>query len=83
MSGQAFHPAFGGRSINLGNGMYEELKTVPSNICNGLFSAGEDGFGTRGMASICKLLRRYQAFKRKLSKLRHRSCSPNDEYTGR
>ena len=39
--------------------MYEELKTVSSNIYNGLFAAGEDGFGTREMTSIWKLLRRY------------------------
>nr|VDD00199.1 unnamed protein product [Brassica oleracea] len=36
----SFTPLFGGRDIDLGNGMYEEFKTVSGNVCNGLFSIG-------------------------------------------
>ena len=55
----SFTPAFGGGSTHMGNGMYEEFKTVSGHICNGLFATGEDGFGTRRMTSICKLSGRY------------------------
>ena len=51
----SFTSTFGGGGINLGNGMYEEFKTVSGYVCNGLFSIGEDGFGTKRMASIWKL----------------------------
>ena len=75
-----FH--FGGRDINLGNEMYEEFKTVLDNVCNGLFSVSEDGFGTRRMTSIWKLFGRHQAFKRMFSQIRYRSCTPDGEPTG-
>ena len=55
----SFTFTFGGGDINLGNGMYEELKTVSSYFYNGLFSIVEDGFGTRRIASIWKLLGRH------------------------
>ena len=48
----SFTFSFGGGGINLGNGMYEEFKTVSGYFCDGLFSIGEDGFGNRRMASI-------------------------------
>ena len=51
--------SFGDRYFNLGNGMYEKLKAVLSYVCDGLFSIGEDGFRTIGMASIWKLPVRY------------------------
>ena len=41
----SFTSSFGSGGFNLGNGMYEEFKTVSSYVCNGLFSIGEDGFG--------------------------------------
>ena len=43
----SFTTPFGGRGVDLGNRMYEEFKTVSGNVCNGFFSIGEDGFGTR------------------------------------
>uniref|UniRef100_A0A0D3D211 Uncharacterized protein n=1 Tax=Brassica oleracea var. oleracea TaxID=109376 RepID=A0A0D3D211_BRAOL len=45
-------PSFGGGKLNMANGMHEEFKTVSRDICNGLFSIGENGFGTRRMTSI-------------------------------
>ena len=74
--------SLGGRGVDLGNGMYEELTTVSGYVCNGLFSIGEDGFGTRRMASIWKLSGRYQPFTKKFPQLRHRSCISNGEPTG-
>ena len=71
----------GGGGINLGNGKYEEFKTVLGYVCNRLFSIGEDGFGTRRMASIWKLPGRHKAFKKKFPQLRHRSCTPDGEPT--
>ena len=50
---------FGDGGIDMGNGMYEEFKTGSCYVCNGLFSVGEDGFGTRGMASIWNLSGRH------------------------
>ena len=37
-------PSFGDRGAHLGNGMYEEFKTVYCYFCDGLFLVGEDGF---------------------------------------
>ena len=51
-------PSFGGGGFNLGNEMYEEFKTVSGYVCNRLFSIGEDGFGTRRMTSILKVIRK-------------------------
>ena len=48
----SFTASFGDGGINLGNGMHEKFNTVSGYVCNGLFSIGEDGFGTRGMTSI-------------------------------
>uniref|UniRef100_A0A0D3DKC5 Uncharacterized protein n=1 Tax=Brassica oleracea var. oleracea TaxID=109376 RepID=A0A0D3DKC5_BRAOL len=48
----SFTSSFGGGGLDLGNGMCEEFKTVSGYVCHGLFSIGEDGFGTRRMASI-------------------------------
>ena len=78
----SFTPPFGGRGFDLGNGMYEEFKTVTGNVCDGLFSIGEDGFGTRRMASIRKLFGRYQTSQKKFPQLRHRSCSSDGEPSG-
>ena len=57
---------FGGECIDMGNGMYEEFMIISGYVCNGLFSVGEDGFGTRGMAFIWNLSGRHQAFEKKL-----------------
>ena len=78
----SFTPSFGGRGIDLGNGMYEEFKTVSGNVCNGLFSIREDGFRTRRMASIWKLSGRHQASQRKFLQLRHRPCTSDGEPSG-
>ena len=53
-------PSFGDRGAHLGNGMYEEFKTVYCYFCDGLFLVGEDGFWTWRMVRICKLSGRYQ-----------------------
>ena len=55
----SFTSSFGGGFFDLGNGMYEEFKTVSGYVCNGLFSIGEDGFGTWRMNRIWKLSGRY------------------------
>ena len=36
----------------MGNEMYEEFKTVLGDVCNRLFSSGEDRFRIRGLGSI-------------------------------
>nr|VDD52036.1 unnamed protein product [Brassica oleracea] len=46
--------------------MHEEFTSISGYICNGLFSIGEDGFGTRRMASFCKLFGRHQDPEREL-----------------
>ena len=58
-SGLSISSTCGDRSTNLGNGMYEKITSISGYVCNGLFSIGEDGFGTRRMASICELFGRY------------------------
>ena len=50
--GKSLTPSCGDGGFDLGNGMHEEFKTVSGNVCNRLFSTGEDGFGTRGITSI-------------------------------
>ena len=74
--------SFGGGSLNLDNGMYEEFKTVSCDVCNGLFSIGEDGFGTRRVASFCKLFGRYQESERELHTIRDYTCTKNAKYKG-
>ena len=78
----SFTSSLGGGGFDLGNGMYEELMTVSGYVCNGLFSIGEDGFGTRRMASFRKLSGRYQASSEKLPQLRYCSCTSDGESTG-
>ncbi|KAL0655244.1 hypothetical protein Bca4012_075828 [Brassica carinata] len=58
--GKFFPFSYGGGTAILGNGVYKELTSVQGYVCNGLFSIGEDGFGTRRMTSFCKLFGRYQ-----------------------
>lgn len=43
----------------LGNEIYEGSTVIFGNICNRLFSAGDDDFETRGMISFYKLSIRY------------------------
>lgn len=43
----------------LGNEIHEESTVIFGNICNRLFSAGDDGFETREMRSFYKLSIRY------------------------
>ena len=40
----SFTSSFGGVGFDLGNGIYEEFKTVSGYVCHGLFSIGEYGF---------------------------------------
>ena len=60
MLGLAYHYYMQRCKPSMGTGMYEELTLVSGHICNGLFSIGEDGVGTRRMTSFCKLFGRYQ-----------------------
>ena len=64
------------------NGMYEELTTVSDYVCNGLFSIDEDGFGTRRMASLCKVFRRYQDFERKFFQIKDHLCTKDVKLKG-
>ena len=66
----------------MGNGMYEELTSISGYICNGLFSIGEDGFGTKRMTSFCKLFKRYKDPERKLLQLNDHSCTTNTKFKG-
>ena len=51
-------------------GMYEKFTIISGYVCNRLFSIGEDGFGTRRMASFCKLFGRYQESEREFHTIR-------------
>ena len=66
----------------MGNEVYEESATASSYVCNGLFSIGEDGFGTRRMASVWVFSREHQNFKRLLPQFIARSCTSNEEFNG-
>ena len=57
----------------MGNGMYVESQRVIGYICNRLFLVGEDGFGIRGVASLCKLFGRHNNFEKKFLQLRDHS----------
>ena len=41
-----------GGGTNMGNGVYEEFTSVLGDVCNRLFSIGEDGFGTKRMTIV-------------------------------
>ena len=66
----------------MGYGMYEESMSIPGYVCNGLFSIGEDGFGTRRVASFCKLFGRYQKSERELHTIRDYTCTKDAKYKG-
>ena len=66
----------------MSNGMYEELKRIPSYVCKGLFSIGEDGFGTRRMAGFCKLFGRYQDSEREFYTFRNYTRTKDAKYKG-
>ena len=66
----------------MSNGMYEKLTTISGYVCNGLFSIGEDGFNTRGMASICKLFGGYKQLEREFFPRRDYLCTKNAEQEG-
>ena len=66
----------------MSNGVYEKFATVLSHVCNGLFSIGKDGFGTRRMASVWMLSWRYQNFEELLPQLRDHLCTPDEESKG-
>ena len=55
--------------------MYEEFTLISGYVCKGLFSIGEDGFGTRRMTSFCKLFGRYQDPERELHPIRDYLCT--------
>ena len=60
--------------------MHEEFKAISGHICDGLFSIGKDGFGTRRM--VRQLPGRHYAFEKKLPKLRNRPCTSEEESRG-
>ena len=64
----------------MGNGVYEEFTPVSGYICNILFSVDEDGFGTRRIASVCKLFRRYQDLKKKLFEFKNHSRTSDRKF---
>ena len=66
----------------MSNGMHEEPQTVLGYLCNGLCSIGEDGFGTRGVASLCKLFGRHNIFEEKFQQLRDHSYTTNTKLKG-
>ena len=66
----------------MGYGMYEEFTSIPGYVCNGLFSIGEDDFGTRKVTSFCKLFGRYQESERELHTIRDYTCTKNAKYKG-
>lgn len=66
--------SFGSWSPHLGN---EKFKAVSRHVCNGLFSNGEDGFGTRKIACFCKLFGRYQDTKEKFQSFKAHSYTPD------
>ena len=64
------------------NGMHEKFTSFSGHVCNILFSIGEDGFGTRGMASFCKLFGRYQDPERELHPIRAYLYTTNAKFKG-
>ncbi|CAG7889584.1 unnamed protein product, partial [Brassica rapa] len=56
--------------------------SISGYVCNGLFSIGEDGFGTRRVASFCKLFGRHQKSESKFPPIRDRPCTKSAEYKG-
>ena len=49
----------------MGDGMYDEFASLSGHVCYGLFPIGEDGFGTRRMASIWSVSGRRKIFEGK------------------
>ncbi|KAL0758593.1 hypothetical protein Bca101_074743 [Brassica carinata] len=60
--------------------MHEEFTSISGNVCNGLFSIGEDGFHTRGMTCFCKLFGRCQDPEREFYPIRDYLCTTNAKY---
>ena len=71
------------RGSHMGNGMHEESSTDLCYFCNGLCSIGEDGFGTRRVASLCKLFGRHKVLEEKFQQLRDHSYTTDTELKGR
>ena len=69
-------------SVTMGNGMHEKLTIISGYVCNGLFSIGEDGFNTRGLASICKLFGGYKQLEGEFFLCRDYLCPKNAEQAG-
>ena len=69
-------------NATLGNGMHEELTSILGYICNRSFSIGEDGFGTRGVTSFCKLFRRYQDPEGEVHTSRDYLCNTDAKFKG-
>ena len=67
----------------MGNEMHEKSQTILGYICKGLFSVDEDGFGTRVVASLCKLFGRRNIFEEKFQQLRDHSYTTDTEFKGR
>ena len=66
----------------MGNGKYEEFTLISGYVCNGLFSTGEDGFGTRRMTSFYKLFGRCQASEREFHPIRDYLCTKDAKFKG-
>uniref|UniRef100_A0A0D3BUK4 Uncharacterized protein n=1 Tax=Brassica oleracea var. oleracea TaxID=109376 RepID=A0A0D3BUK4_BRAOL len=62
--------------------MYEEFISISGYVCNGLFSIGEDGFGTRRMSNFCKLFRRCQDPEREFHPIRDYLCTEDAKFNG-
>ena len=69
-------------SATLGNGMHEEFTSISGYFCNGLFSIGENVFGTRRMTIFCKLFGRYQDPEKKFPPIREHLCNKNAIFKG-
>ena len=82
-SGQSLSSPCRDGSTTLGNGMYEELTSISGYVCNGLFSIGEDSFGTRRMTTFCKLFGIYYYPGRKFSPIKDRPCTKNAKFKRR
>lgn len=75
---------FGGRGggFYLDYGMYEELKTVPGYVYNGLFSIGEDSFRTRIRPAFATYLKNTKN-RGRFQHVRDYTCILDLKYEGR
>ena len=62
--------------------MDEESTLISGYVCNGFFTIGEDGFGTRIMDSFCKLFRRCQDPEREFHPIMDHLCTKYAKFKG-